>query len=179
MAMQDCGALVPLEGGGEEEWEETMRRGVAEYAGMDGGEERARRVGKEREEADLKAVRQFVRWFDGKEWAEIRRVAGMVADSATTAPAGNVAVGVGGGVIREEDFLEKLKKRYHRAGGGEDARLAGTVLGKRDAEGRGIVIEGGPVQHLKEWRPRHTKDNEAMVERDDDSMTTEETMEGS
>ncbi|KAF2480475.1 hypothetical protein BDY17DRAFT_284329 [Neohortaea acidophila] len=129
-AMAECGVLVPLNTSAEETWDETLRR--------------------PREEEDVEDVRQFLRWFDGAQHAEIKRVAGMVPE------AGAGAVGVGGGVVKEEDFLERLKKRGYKGGtigGNEDARLVGTVLG-REAESKGVVVEGGPVQDLREWRPK-------------------------
>ena len=143
MAMQDCGTLIPLEGGAEEEWRELLRRPVEEYGEIDGGMTRVQAAKRKREEEDVRDVRQFLRWFDGSQHAEIRRVAGMVPD----------AVGVGGGVVKEEDVLERLKKRHHKGAGGDDGRLAGTVLG-RQVEGRGVVVEGGPVGHVGEWRPK-------------------------
>lgn len=149
-AMAECGVLVPLNTSAEETWDETLRRPVEQYERMDGGARRAQAVKRKREEEDVEDVRQFLRWFDGAQHAEIKRVAGMVPE------AGAGAVGVGGGVVKEEDFLERLKKRGYKGGtigGNEDARLVGTVLG-REAESKGVVVEGGPVQDLREWRPK-------------------------
>lgn len=154
MAMQDCGALTPVDGSAEEEWREIMRRPVEDYAGLDGGLARAEKIRRMREEEDLRDIRAFLRWFDGAEHKEIKRVAGMAAGSAMDGSGAGAVVGVGGGVVREEDFLEKLKKRYSRAG--DDARLQGTVLGK-PAEARGVVVEGGPVGRISEWRPKKVK----------------------
>lgn len=146
LAMQDCGVLIPLDGGAEEAWTEVLRRPVEQYGEMDGGMKRLQSAKRKREEEDVQDVRQFLRWFDGPQHAEIKRVAGMLPD-----PGAPAAVGVGGGVVKEEDFLERLKKRHTRAG--DDTRLQGTVLGKQ-AEGKGVIVEGGPVQHFSEWRPK-------------------------
>ena len=152
MALQDCGVLIPVEGGGEEAWREIMRAPVAEMeAEVEGGNvgaSRARSEKRKREEDDSREVRAFVRWFDGARHAEIRRIAGMVPD---TNVAGVAAVGVGGGVVHADDFLATLKKRHGK--GGDEGRLLGTVLGKQ-GEDKGVVVEGGPVQSVREWRPR-------------------------
>lgn len=175
MAMQECGVLTPLDGGAEEEWNEVLRRPIKEYGEMDGGMKRLQAAKRKREEEDLRDIRQFLRWFDGSQHAEIRRVAGMVPDQAFGATA--AVVGVGGQVAKEEDFLERLKKRHARAGAGDDARLQGTVLGQR-AEARGVMVEGGPVQHLREWRPKVQrldggKEGQGGDGRDDVGLSTE------
>ena len=58
-----------------------------------------------------------------------------------------------------EHFLTSLKKRYDKTG--DDSRLQGTVLG-RQAEDKGVVIEGGSAQRLQEWTPR-TNDRAAVL----------------
>lgn len=150
MALQECGAIIPLESSAEEAWAETLRRPIEEYGEMDGGARRAQAVKRKREEEDVREIRQFLRWFDGAQHTEIKRIAGMVSE------AGSAVVGVGGGVAKEEDFLEKIKKRGHKGGPADDSRLLGTVLGG-EAEGRTVLIEGGTVHHLGEWRPSKTQ----------------------
>ena len=150
-ALQECGILIPVEGSAAEEWTELLRRPVEDLgdAVAKGGAPRAIAEKRKREEEDLTDVREFLRWYDGSQHTEIKRIAGMGPDS--TGIAGTAAVGVGGGVVQAEDFLERLKKRHHK--GADDTRLQGTVLG-RAAEDKGVIVEGGPVQHLKDWRPR-------------------------
>jgi transcription initiation factor TFIID subunit 3 len=156
MALQECGVLAPGDGAGEEGWEELLRKPV-EVMGREvvaGGRGRITAEKRKREEGDVEDVRAFTRWFDGKTYAEIKRVAGMTGDSATGA-AGTGTVGVGGGRVQVEDFLTQLKKRQARGGDIDgDARLAGTVLGREVEEGKGLVIEGGPVHGLSEWEER-------------------------
>ena len=151
VAMQECGVLIPLEGGAEEEWTEVLRRPVDELgdAVERGGRQRVIAEKRKRENEDLTDVRQFLRWFDGSQHTEIKRIAGMGPDGGGVT--GAAAVGVGGGVVHAEDFLERLKKRHHK--GGDDSRLQGTVLG-RAAENKSVVVEGGPVQNLKDWSPK-------------------------
>jgi len=168
IALQDCGVLIPLTGGGEEEWTELLRRPVIEYGEGEihgGAVARTQAVKRKREEEDLRDLRQFLRWVDGAQHAEMKRVAGMQPEAG--------AVGIGGEVLKEEDFLEKLMKRYTR--GGDESRLQGTILGG-PAEGRGVVVEGGLVQHLSEWRPKTGKIGD--TDRTDVTMTTEGTTTG-
>ena len=150
LALQDCGVLIPLLGAGEEEWRERMRKPLSEMAKVPkGGRARVQAERRRREEEDLKDVRDFVRWFDGPQYAEIRRVAGLMPD--TTSSSALPAVGVGGGLVHADDFLTVLKKKHSKTG--DDSRLVGTALG-RPAEDKPLIIEGGPVQSLRDWRPR-------------------------
>ncbi|KAK3724868.1 hypothetical protein LTR37_000916 [Vermiconidia calcicola] len=147
LAMQECGSLIPVQGAAEENWEELLRRPVEEL-----GRERGRAEKRKREEEDVGDLRRFLRWLDEGEFAEVRRVAGLVEDGPTGAGA---VVGVGGGVVQAEDFLSQLKKRQRGLGAGvgvdEGARFQGTVLGRQAEERPGAVIKGGPVQGLHEW----------------------------
>ena len=151
LALTDCGVLIPAEGAAEVEWRELMRVPVEDMASAveKGGQKRMIAEKRKRHEEDLKDVTEFKRWFDGSQYTEIRRIAGMVPD--TSATGAMPAVGVGGGVVQAEDFLTVLKKKHGK--GGDESRLQGTVLG-RDAEDKEIMIEGGPVQKINDWRPR-------------------------
>lgn len=174
MALQDCGVLAPAISGGEEEWRERMRRPLEimgrEVEGVGGSEGVVeRRVGAEkrkREEEDVADVRSFEAWIESPQFREIKRVAGLTPDAGTIAGPGAaattagglpapVAVGVGGGVVQAEDFLTRLKKKGKIGVGvtGDDGRFAGTVLGD-PGEDRKVVIEGGPVGSIAEWRPK-------------------------
>ncbi|KAK3713496.1 hypothetical protein LTR37_008454 [Vermiconidia calcicola] len=153
LAMQECGTLIPVQGAAEENWEEVLRRPVEELGRGRG--QRGLVEKRKREEEDAGDLRRFLRWFDEREFAEVRRVAGLVEESSTGAGA---VVGVGGGVVQAEDFLSQLKKRQRGAGAAvgvdEGARFQGTVLGRQAEERPGVVIEGGPVQGLVEWAER-------------------------
>ncbi|KAF2773433.1 hypothetical protein EJ03DRAFT_249236, partial [Teratosphaeria nubilosa] len=107
----------------------------------------------------MRDIRRFKKWLDGSENREIRRVAGMAPD--TSATGAMPAVGVGGGLVQAEDFLTVLKKRYVK-GVLDDGRLAGTVLAGA-GEGKEVVLEGGPVQRIQDWRPRQ-EERLAVVE---------------
>ncbi|OQO04180.1 hypothetical protein B0A48_10790 [Cryoendolithus antarcticus] len=145
MAMRDAGVLVPFDEAGEEEWQERSRRPMKEVQGEgSAGEARARAEAKRREERDLRDVREFVGWFEGPVYAEIQRIAGLAPEP------GNTAVGVGGGRVVADDFVVSLKRKIGKVG--DDGRFAGTVLGRMGEE-KAVVIEGGPVQSLREWRP--------------------------
>ncbi|KAK4560849.1 hypothetical protein LTR86_005429 [Recurvomyces mirabilis] len=157
LAMAECGVLLPAEGAAEEEWREIMRMPV-EVMGRsvkEGGEARMRGEKRKREEQDLRDVVAFTKWFDGAQHAEMRRVAGLVPDTSTLVGGAGAAlglvVGVGGGVVQAEDFLRGLKKKGGKAG--DDVRWFGTVLGE-EGEGREVLVEGGPVLRVRDWRPK-------------------------
>lgn len=151
MALTECGALLPADSAAEEEWREIMRAPIDDLgrAVERGGRARMAAEKRKREEEDVRDITEFKRWYDGPQHAEMRRVAGMVPDPSTT---GSLpTVGVGGGIVHGEDFLTTLKKKHGK--GGDESRLQGTVLGKA-AEDREVVLEGGPVQRIRDWLPR-------------------------
>ncbi|KAK0867146.1 hypothetical protein LTS02_004313 [Friedmanniomyces endolithicus] len=155
MALAECGSLIPVESATEEVWREEMRvplpemeRKAAGGVVGGGGKARVRAEKRKRDEEDVRDVVGFTGWFEGKEHAEARRVAGMGGEWEG-ALAG--VVGVGGGVVRAEDFLVGLRRKMGK--GGEEGRLVGTVLGGQ-AEGKRVCVEGGPVGRIGEWRPR-------------------------
>lgn len=162
LALAAAGVLHPLTDPSEEAWRERMRKPLAEIADVpQGGRARGAAQKRRRDDEDTRDVREFTRWFDSAPHREARRVAGMLPENASgAAVAGGVggtsgaalpAVGVGGGVVAAEDFLSVLKKKHSRAG--EESRLRGTVLSNIPDE-KDIVIEGGPVQYIRDWRPR-------------------------
>lgn len=156
MALRDCGAIVGGEGASEEEWAEMMRVPVEELArsaGLEkgkGGEHRRAGEKRKRDTQDIADVTSFLSWFDGSQCAEIKRIAGMSEASGTA------AVGVGGGKVVADDFLMGLKRKQARIGGGpggiDEARWVGTALGG-EGDDREVLVEGGPVQRINEWRP--------------------------
>jgi transcription initiation factor TFIID subunit 3 len=153
MALSDCGVLIPLEGAAEEAWKERMRIPLAEMADVPkAGKQRAMVEKRKRDDEDTEDVREFTRWYDSSQYREIKRVAGLEKD--LNVPGGVPVIGVGGSVVKEDDFFTALKKKHSKSG--DDSRLQGTVLG-RPADERDVVIEGGPVQRLRDWRPKLEK----------------------
>ncbi|KAK8213323.1 hypothetical protein M8818_002622 [Zalaria obscura] len=149
MALTDCGILVPVHGGAEEEWTERLRRPLDDYDDLPHGAIRRDREIRRREEEDTRDVRDFIRWIVGEQNREIRRIAGLVPEAGTAGTAaapGATAEGEG-----LEDYLALLKKKHSKTG--EESRYQGTVLGKQ-AEDRVVKIEGGPVETLREWEER-------------------------
>lgn len=150
MALAACGIMHPLTDSSEEAWKERMRKPLAEIADVpQGGRQRVAAQKRKRDEEDTRDVREFTRWFDSTQHREARRVAGMIPEIGVGGAL--PAVGVGGGVVVAEDFFSVLKKKHSRAG--EESRLRGTVLSNMPDE-KDIVIEGGPVQYIRDWRPR-------------------------
>lgn len=158
MALSDCGVLIPLEGAAEEAWKERMRIPLAEMANVPkAGKQRMIAEKRKRDDEDTEDVREFARWYDSSQYREIKRVAGLEKD--LNVPGAVPLIGVGGSVVKEDDFFTALKKKHSKSG--DDSRLQGTVLG-RPADERDVVIEGGTVQRLRDWRPRLEKSAQAQ-----------------
>ena len=124
-----------------------------------------------RDDADTRDVQDFIDWVTGGTNKEIRRIAGLLDEGATstalatttgtTAAASAAAAGVTtatNGIPaelldeRKEDYLALLKKKRSKTG--EGSRFAGTALGtvSTTEEIRGpIKIEGGP-ESLAAWQ---------------------------
>jgi transcription initiation factor TFIID subunit 3 len=158
-AMQECGALIPLQQSAEETWVEALRVPAEVMGSREGGKGREAAEKRKREEGDVGDVRLFAKYFDSEQYKEVKRVAGMAQEK--DAATGEAAVGVGGGVVQAEDFLAGLMKRHQK--GAEESRLVGTVLGSKREEERAVVVEGGPVGRLEEWgdvvKKEHAKHN--------------------
>ncbi|PPJ53563.1 hypothetical protein CBER1_00356 [Cercospora berteroae] len=158
MALSECGVLVPLDGAAEEAWKERMRVPLAEMAQIPkGGEKRVAAEKRKRDEEDTRDVKEFTKWYDSSQYREIKRVAGLEKDLSV--PGAAPLIGVGGSVVKEDDFFTALKKKHSKSG--DDSRLQGTVLG-RTADEKEIVIEGGPYQHIRDWRPRMEKSGQVQ-----------------
>ncbi|KAI5370556.1 Putative bromodomain associated domain, histone-fold [Septoria linicola] len=148
MALSECGVLIPLEGAAQEAWKERMRLPLSEMALIPkGGEKRVAVEKRKRDEEDTRDVREFTKWYDSSQYREIKRVAGLEKDTGAV-------VGVGGSVVKEDDFFTALKKKHSKSG--DDSRFQGTVLG-RPADEKDVLLEGGPYQRVQDWRPRLEK----------------------
>ena len=102
---------------------------------------------RKRDEEDTRDIRDFTAWYDSAQHSEIKRIAGLIPDPNATGI--GPSVGVGGGLVHGDDYLTTLKKKQSKTG--DDSRLQGTVLG-RAADDRDVVVEGGPVQHIWNWK---------------------------
>lgn len=149
MALSDCGVLIPLIGASEEAWKERMRKPLTEMAQVPkGGKQRVQAEKRKRDDEDTRDVREFTKWYDSAQYREIKRVAGLEKDLSAVGAA--PVIGVGGSVVKEDDFFTALKKKHSKTG--DDSRLVGTVLG-RPAEDKEVILEGGPVERIQDWRP--------------------------
>ncbi|QIW97474.1 hypothetical protein AMS68_002992 [Peltaster fructicola] len=147
-ALTECGVLVPYADATEEEFRERMRRPLSDYVDMKGGHVRLAAERRRRDEQDVKDIRDFTSWFDGAQYTEIRRVAGMSGDAIAAGPG---SVGVGGSLVRADDMLVTLKKKYGKTGQESEARFADTVLGQGEVDRPEVVIEGGAARSLQLW----------------------------
>lgn len=89
---------------------------------------------------DMRGIDAFIKWMQGDEHREIRRIAGMTENEAPVPGLDSPA--------EKEDFLTALKKKHNKTG--ESSRFQGTVLGTY-AEEKPVRIEGGPSASLQEW----------------------------
>lgn len=129
-----------------------------------------------RGEEDMRGVEAFLSWCMGPGALEIRRIAGLVPETATTGAAViNLSASAKGAtagetvlVERPEDFLATLKKKHAKTKDGEESRWAGTVLGreKERGEGGGVRIEGWEgMEELGDWAERfRRRKGEGLVE---------------
>lgn len=141
-----------------------MRKPLTEVADIptQGGLKRMQAEKRKRDDEDVKDVRDFTKWFDqdSTQWREIKRVAGLEKDLSVAGAA--PVIGVGGSVVKEDDFFTALKKKHGGKSGG-DERFQGTVLG-RPMDGKEILVEGGPVQRINEWRPPRLEEKSMNVQ---------------
>ncbi|KAB5580517.1 hypothetical protein GE09DRAFT_1212965 [Coniochaeta sp. 2T2.1] len=114
MALQHVGALLPERPEPEQE-----------YNGVE----------------DTRGVEEFVRWFESRESAEIRRVALDGIEEAT-------------------NYLDALKQKHGRAD--DDSKYMGTLLGKSIEHGD-VQVEGGDVPSIQEWAERRRAATEKKV----------------
>ncbi|PSK55674.1 hypothetical protein B9Z65_4552 [Elsinoe australis] len=146
MALTECGVLLPVHGGAEEEWTEKLRKPLEDYDNIPYGAVRRQKEIAKREEEDTADMKAFKDWVMGDKYREIRRIAGMLPDNSTSVAGQGRVAGEGGGA--QEDFLTALKRKNKAIV--DEERWAGTVLG-RDNEDRDLVIEGGNVENINEW----------------------------
>lgn len=121
----------------------------------------------------MRGVEAFVGWCTGEGNREIRRIAGMDGSSTTSAALAQtgteLAKGAGtaeaelGVEEKPQDFLTLLKRKHAKTGDGEEARYAGTVLGRDREEGE-VRIEGWEVQSLNDWGRMLRERNEGAKE---------------
>lgn len=125
----------------EETWRESLRKPLHTFRAGAREKERQRR-----DAEDTRDIREFVDWATGPANNEIRRIAGVLKDAEEQRSAeGLLPEGAG----PRDDYLTALKKKHSKTG--EEARYAGTVLGKAAEEKGALKIEGGPAS-LDAWR---------------------------
>jgi len=97
MAMEDAGVFAPDLTASEEAWKEVLRKPLIAYDERTGAREKERQ---RRDAEDLESIREWVDWWREGKHAEIRRVAGLVAE-------GNALPNVDSGE-KLEDYLSGM-----------------------------------------------------------------------
>jgi len=155
----------------EEAWKEHLRKPLSAYHA--GAREKERR---RRDAEDTADVREFVDWIAGPANKEIRRIAGLLPDEQDIGLGAvtRAADGLGNEITAavKDDYLTALKKKHSKTG--EEARYAGTVLGRLAEDKGSVKIEGGP-ESLVAWsgelkRRREQMEEEAALTRKKTSM---------
>ena len=89
---------------------------------------------------DIRGVENFIGWSTGPQNKEIRRVA-------------LEGVGEGG-----SDYLDALMRKHDSNDGSDgSSRWDGSVLGKMNDRPREMIIEGGEITSIKEWRKENVR----------------------
>jgi len=184
LALTDCGIFGATASAAEEEWTEKMRRSYEDWTEQPYGERRREKILQSQQEEDTRDVREFVDWVRGDRAREIRRVAGMLGEKgdAVVGPGGGASAGINGagvsmglgmGEQNREDWLAALKKKHSKTG--EEARYAGTVLG-RPAEDRDVKIEGGSAETVRDWCERVLETELKTAQRQPNGDSRDESM---
>lgn len=158
-ALTECSALVPYADATEEDFRQWLRRPIGDYASMAGGQARMMAELDRREEQDTRDVKEFLAWFQGPQYAEIKRI----ASSSEATMNGPGDVGVGGSHVQVEDILTTLKKRRGKGAQEAETRFTDTVLGNGSHDTKAVTIEGGSIRSLRAWAPSvRSTENTAM-----------------
>ncbi|KAF2675126.1 bromodomain-containing protein [Microthyrium microscopicum] len=134
LAMNDCGLLAPTATTIEEVWKELLRKPLSDVPERNGLRDLETT---RRNEEDTAEVRDFIAWFQGPVYKEIRRISGAKMENA----------GEGQNSTEVEDYLTALKHKHSKTG--EESRFKGTVLGIGN-EPKVVKIDGGP-ESMKDW----------------------------
>jgi transcription initiation factor TFIID subunit 3 len=79
MALVECGLLTPTQTAGEEMWKELLREPLDEVPERNGLRQKEIQ---RRDAEDTHEIQDFVDWFSGPVYLEIKRIAGLVAEDA-------------------------------------------------------------------------------------------------
>ncbi len=125
---------------------------------------------------DTRGVDAFIAWSTGEVNREIRRIAGMdslasdlsipATSTGNPPPIDTNAQPPDKEPTPEpppQSYLTALKRKHAKTRDGEEARYAGTILG-RDREESEVRIEGWEIGNLNEWGERMRKRNDVPKE---------------
>jgi transcription initiation factor TFIID subunit 3 len=79
MALVECGLLTPTQTAGEEVWKELLREPLDEVPERNGLRQKEIQ---RRDAEDTHEIQDFVDWFSGSTYLEIKRIAGLMAEDA-------------------------------------------------------------------------------------------------
>ncbi|KAF7527168.1 hypothetical protein G7054_g10539 [Neopestalotiopsis clavispora] len=96
---------------------------------------------------ELRGIEKFKDWFDGKQNQRITRIAEAFNQTGLLLEAAPLEEGK---KVEKPpiDYLSQLKQKHSK---NDDSRYASTILGKPSDHGE-VLVEGGPVSSIDEWR---------------------------
>ncbi|KAK9770627.1 putative Bromodomain associated domain-containing protein [Seiridium cardinale] len=140
-----------------------LRQGL-EYMGAFNRDENKREDREYAGDSELRGIEQFKAWFDEKQNQRITRIAEAFAQTGLLLEAPPLEEGKK--IERPPiDYLSQLKQKHSK---NDDSRYASTILGKPSDHGE-ILVEGGPVSSIDEWRDMMFQRNERPREPTPDS----------
>jgi transcription initiation factor TFIID subunit 3 len=77
MALVECGLLTPTQTAGEEVWKELLREPLDEVPERNGLRQKEIQ---RRDAEDTHEIQEFIDWFSGPAYVEIKRIAGLAVD---------------------------------------------------------------------------------------------------
>lgn len=142
MALMNCALLQPGQTASEEMWKELLRQPIDE---IPEGSVLRKKEAEKRDEEDTHEIKAFISWFDGPDYKEQMRIAGLAKENISAE-----VIAEGLELVKHVDYFTALKQKHSKTG--EVSRFQGTVLGK-EAEARQIKIEGPPglPESIGQW----------------------------
>ncbi|ETS88059.1 hypothetical protein PFICI_01887 [Pestalotiopsis fici W106-1] len=140
-----------------------LRQGL-EYVGAFACDENKREDRDFDGDPELRGIEKFKEWFDGKQNQRITRIAEAFTQNGLLLEAAPPEEGKK--VERPPiDYLSQLKQKHSK---NDDSRYASTILGKPSDHGE-VLVEGGPVSSIDEWRDMMFQRNQRPREPTPDS----------
>lgn len=140
-----------------------LRQGL-EYMGAFTRDENKREDRNFDGDPELRGIQNFKDWFDGKQNQRMTRIAEAFNQTGLLLEAAPLEEGQ---KVEKPpiDYLSQLTRKHSK---NDDSRYASTILGKPSDHGE-VLVEGGPVSSIDEWREMMFQRNQRSREPTPDS----------